>query len=778
MNKIKRVTILVLTAVLLALPLAGCGSKGKQGPAGENGTSINWLGSLGAAPSSPQVDDAYYNTADGKSYVWDGSAWQILAENGTNGAQGPAGLDGISINWLGSLSTAPSVPRVNDAYYDTTAGISFVWDGSAWKILSQNGAVGPQGTVGPQGLQGIQGLAGTNGTNGTNGISINWKGSFSSAPSSPALNDAYYNSTDKTSYIWGGTSWQILAKDGATGSQGIQGVQGLPGNQGIQGIQGIQGPQGVTGPTMPVIQSLSVWKLPADPGATVTVTVAAQSAQGLGLTYAWVTSPATWVIASGQGTSVIKITAPSTYAAGGTATVTVTDTLSRSAVGAVGLATVGNLAPVISTMTASPNPAWIGQTGVVISVTAADPNGDALGYSWSVPAGWAITGGAATSQITATAAAVYSSSGNASVIVTDGKGGSVTGYITVGTIANAKPVIESIAIYPQPATAANFICNAEDPYGDALSYSWKVGGVYPGVVTGANWYWYSQGIPGYYGVDVRVRDGSGATASGSSFMNVSSGSPWPRFHRDIQSTGISPYAGAVTNTLKWRYQTGGVVNYSSPAIGVDGIVYVGSLDWYLYAIRPDGTLKWRYQTGGQVNSSPAVSADGTVYVGSNDSWLYAIRPDGTLKWKYQTGDAGFSSPAIGADGTVYVGSLDGNLSAINPDGTFKWSYPTGNSIYYSSPAIGADGTVYVGSEDWWLYAIRPDGMLKWRYQTGSLVRSSPAIGADGTVYVGSEDWYLYAIRPDGTRKWRYQTGGPGELFTCGKRGRHCLCGVE
>ena len=47
----------------------------------------------------------------------------------------------------------------------------------------------------------------------------------------------------------------------------------------------------------------------------------------------------------------------------------------------------------------------------------------------------------------------------------------------------------------------------------------------------------------------------------------------------------------------------------------------------------DGTLKWSYSTGGLVQSSPAVGSDGTVYVGSFDNNLYAINPDGTLKWR-------------------------------------------------------------------------------------------------------------------------------------------------
>ena len=47
-----------------------------------------------------------------------------------------------------------------------------------------------------------------------NGLSIIWKGSLSSSPSSPQLNWAYYNTTDKKSYVYNGNTWSILAQDG------------------------------------------------------------------------------------------------------------------------------------------------------------------------------------------------------------------------------------------------------------------------------------------------------------------------------------------------------------------------------------------------------------------------------------------------------------------------------------------------------------------------------------------------------------------------------------
>ena len=68
---------------------------------------------------------------------------------------------------------------------------------------------------------------------------------------------------------------------------------------------------------------------------------------------------------------------------------------------------------------------------------------------------------------------------------------------------------------------------------------------------------------------------------------------------------------------------------------------------------------------GRSISSPAIGADGTVYVGSTDNNLYALNPaDGSVKWNYPTGNGIWSSPALGADGTIYVGSFDDNVYTI------------------------------------------------------------------------------------------------------------------
>lgn len=66
-----------------------------------------------------------------------------------------------------------------------------------------------------------------------------------------------------------------------------------------------------------------------------------------------------------------------------------------------------------------------------------------------------------------------------------------------------------------------------------------------------------------------------------------------------------------------------------------------------------GTVRWEFLTGDGVSSSPAIGVDGTVYVGSYDYNVYALDGvTGAKKWEFLTGSFVSSSPALGADGTV------------------------------------------------------------------------------------------------------------------------------
>jgi outer membrane protein assembly factor BamB len=260
------------------------------------------------------------------------------------------------------------------------------------------------------------------------------------------------------------------------------------------------------------------------------------------------------------------------------------------------------------------------------------------------------------------------------------------------------------------------------------------------------------------------------------------------FHGNIARTGVYDAPGPKQfNGVKWTLKTGGPI-VGSPAIS-DGVVYIGSMDGYLYAIdQTTGKEKWKYKSSMPIASSPAVSG-GILYFVSSAGGLGAIDiATGKLKWVLPTEyerkfeaknlhgypsanqtipdgwDMFMSSPAVD-NGKVYFGSGDGNVYAVDAKtGMLQWKFPT-KDVVHASPAV-VNNTVYIGSWDSYLYAIDADtGQQKWAFKTGedSTIhnqvgfQSSPAV-VDGTVYVGCRDAHVYAVdAASGRKKWDYPT---------------------
>ena len=226
------------------------------------------------------------------------------------------------------------------------------------------------------------------------------------------------------------------------------------------------------------------------------------------------------------------------------------------------------------------------------------------------------------------------------------------------------------------------------------------------------------------------------------------------------------YAVSGDGSLDWSFTTEGVEIFPA-AIGPDGTIYLGVAGitdpWGggLYAINPDGSLKWR--SFEQVDTSPAMDADGNIYVVvtcTRGTRLQAFDASGGLNWSYPLRSCPCSSPTIGADGTVYVSDVHGNFYAVSPDGTQKWGFRPGRTAP-SHQAVAPDGTVYVasGMPEYVLYAIEPDGSQKWHFSSVPGVQDAPAIGADGTIYIASEQPSFYAITPGGSVQWALGAGG-------------------
>lgn len=174
------------------------GPIGPQGPAGKDGAGISIAGSVAnyaALPGNLGAQDAgkaYLNEADGKLYVWNGSAWPADGQGaefrGPEGPQGPTGLQG---------PIGPPGPK-GDAGAPGAQGAP----GPAGPpgVAGVQGPRGEQGVQGPPGERGPKGDAGAPGTAGTRGT--RWfHGSGAPASSIPGAQAGdYYLDNDTGAY--------------------------------------------------------------------------------------------------------------------------------------------------------------------------------------------------------------------------------------------------------------------------------------------------------------------------------------------------------------------------------------------------------------------------------------------------------------------------------------------------------------------------------------------------------------------------------------------------
>jgi hypothetical protein len=143
---------------------------------------------------------------------------------------------------------------------------------------------------------------------------------------------------------------------------------------------------------------------------------------------------------------------------------------------------------------------------------------------------------------------------------------------------------------------------------------------------------------------------------------------------------------------------------SSPAIGSDGTIYVGSFDHKFYAINPDGTEKWHFRTGFHVYSSPAIGTDGTIYIGSGDHKLYAFgataSPPIADVGSNQSVDEGEIMQFNGSGSLGSVVASGGPSFKPNPIALWHMNEGTGSTIY-DNTTNNNHGTIYGGYWTYW-----------------------------------------------------------------------------
>jgi serine/threonine-protein kinase len=142
------------------------------------------------------------------------------------------------------------------------------------------------------------------------------------------------------------------------------------------------------------------------------------------------------------------------------------------------------------------------------------------------------------------------------------------------------------------------------------------------------------------------------------------------------------YAFTPQGDLQWKFTSAGYIR-SSPMITDQG-VYFGAEDGTYYALAKDGSLRWKLSVGDRTYGSPALGLDGSLYVLSPEPALVAISQDGTILWTYSSSnidtdlggesDTEGATPRVDIYGTIYIPCGDPDICAIDPAGNFLGYY--------------------------------------------------------------------------------------------------------
>ena len=274
---------------------------------------------------------------------------------------------------------------------------------------------------------------------------------------------------------------------------------------------------------------------------------------------------------------------------------------------------------------------------------------------------------------------------------------------------------------------------------------------------------------------------------------------WPVFRGDATMTGVGTAKLPDQLDERWTFKTGNAIE-GAPVV-VDGVVYVASIDKFLYAIElASGKQKWKTKLGA-MKASPGVKA-GRIYVGNLEGVFHCLDlTNGKILWKFEA-EGEIQAGANFHGNNIIVGSHDSTLYCFDPDGKKIWATKVDGPINAAAAVVG-DRTFATGCENGilhvfdakngkelgnidlvgqttattaivgdWVYAAMESNQVVgadlktlkkvWAFEAPKRQQpfhGSPATAA-GLVIAGSRDKKVYALdAKTGDEKWSFTTEG-------------------
>lgn len=217
--------------------------------------------------------------------------------------------------------------------------------------------------------------------------------------------------------------------------------------------------------------------------------------------------------------------------------------------------------------------------------------------------------------------------------------------------------------------------------------------------------------------------------------------------------GVVHAVDATTGVPAWTYRVEGNEHFPrgelqrGPALR-DGVLYVGSRDYHLYALATDdGRLLWRIREGnGWIIATPLIDGESVFFGASDGQRFYAAAlATGTVRWSVPVRTRVFGS-AVRVGDTVVFGGFNGQLTAVDPaDGTVRWTFRTPASRANFATVYRDDGTL--NDEMRKLYSSGAGREAEERILALGSIAGTPAVGA-GLLFFASTEGVVYALDPN------------------------------
>lgn len=191
-------------------------------------------------------------------------------------------------------------------------------------------------------------------------------------------------------------------------------------------------------------------------------------------------------------------------------------------------------------------------------------------------------------------------------------------------------------------------------------------------------------------------------------------------------------------------------------------VFVTSLDHSVYAVDvATYEVLWHQDVEGAIPGSPAIGSDGMLYVGSLDAQLEQFDPEtGEHKSVFASKNWIWSTPVVDGD-TMYFGDLDGNFYSFDTStNTLNWSIQPDGAI--TANAILQNDHILLATESGNVYAIdKEGGKTLWFEQIdpkdgGGKIYTTPVVVGENILVASLEtEFYLTALDVNGRQVWTF-----------------------